>query len=70
VHLGPGEHSIALPLPGQAIADSGREGPYHLGEVILSDVSGAAVLLDVAENVGPSVKAQPQDLTGASASSP
>ena len=70
VHLFPGEHSIAISLPGQTIAALGQEGPYRLGEVILSDISGAAVLLDVAENVGPSVLAQPQDFAGALASNP
>lgn len=56
VDLNAGKQSVSLPFPGSLIRASGRDGPYHLAEVILLDASSAAVALDSAYgivNIGP-----------------
>jgi hypothetical protein len=70
VHLTPGVHTLVVSLPGQAIAASGRDGPYHLSEVMLQDIAGAAILLDAATEVGPAVPGHYQDFAGALTASP
>jgi hypothetical protein len=46
VHLEPGEHTIAVPIPATALA-SARDGDLALGEIVLLDISDAALLLDL-----------------------
>jgi len=67
MHLSSGTHIVNITIPGRAIAASHSQGPYRLGEVILADISGAAVLLDIAKDVGPTILARPSDFVGASA---
>ncbi|MFQ6059561.1 MAG: choice-of-anchor X domain-containing protein, partial [Anaerolineae bacterium] len=46
-----GDQKVAVPLEGALIRESGLDGPYTVSQVILLDISGAAVKLDEAANV-------------------
>jgi ligand-binding sensor domain-containing protein len=51
VHLVAGEQSVAVPFLAQQLVDRAIDGPYDVAEVALMDASGAAVVVDQAENV-------------------
>jgi pimeloyl-ACP methyl ester carboxylesterase len=51
VHLESGTQSVAVPLPARQFLVDASDGPYDLAEVTLMDTSGAAIIVDRAENV-------------------
>jgi hypothetical protein len=53
-----GDQDVGVPLEGALIRASGDDGPYTVSQVILLDISGAAVQLDEAVNVH---RTQPYD---------
>lgn len=61
VHLAQGEHIVSVTVPGRRIALSGLDGPYHLAEVVLCDISGAMLLADTAHDVADSETFQSRD---------